>query len=114
VIVQPGHVAVLMLMVKGPFLQAVGGVGVIVTQGISAAFEVVHAVKLQGVPWCSKLQLPPLKRIVLQPCGAESAAAGDVTLSMMTGAVHAATPATAAPLMRVLRSMPRFWAVISP
>ena len=42
-----------------------------------------------------------------QPAGAVMAAAGDVRLSTMIGAVQPTAPTTAAPLIRVRRSMPR-------
>jgi hypothetical protein len=50
----------------------------------------------------------PLKLRRVQPHGGPvTAAAGDVRLSMITGAVQAAAPATAAPLIMVRRSSVR-------
>jgi hypothetical protein len=54
-------------------------------------------------------QMPPLKQARLQPFTAVvKAPAGEVRLSMMTGALQATAPATAAPLIRVRRLIARF------
>jgi hypothetical protein len=102
VMVQPVHPA-RMVKVTGPFLQS----PVMEKHCVSAELFAEQAVKLQGVPWLSKLQLL-LNAMLWQPDKPVIAAAGETMLSMITGAAHATAPVAAARRMSVRRLIPRF------
>ena len=72
----------------------------------SNTLDVQFSTGVHGVPLRSRPHVP-LNVTKVQPVGAVAAAAGDARLSMITGAVQAATPAAALALIIWRRFRPR-------